>query len=396
MSTSDENPFDEAALLDAARRKAGLDDFGDEAFREPLRVLLRSLKAAPLNAIGRMVLGTVLRRSLVNRLRAEDWLARHPEVAEEAIAPPVVVVGMMRSGTTLLQRLLARDPRFHSALGWEVGEPVPRPGTRWDEPDPRIPDGVAATDQIRQFAPELHAIHPTDAFEPEEEIVFLADAFLSHVPEASCDVPEYRAWLDDQDFTPAYLHLKRMLQLLQWQKRQRGEARERWVLKTPAHLGYLDTLLSVFPDAVVIHVHRHPLETIPSGASLNFTLWKMHCDRPDPALVGRQWLERMTWSTRRALAFRAATPDESERFIDVSYRDAVSDPIGSAERILGSLGLATLPEARTAMGEWLDRDRHGDRPAHRYTAEAFGLSPSSIRDAFRDYIERFVEPDPTS
>jgi hypothetical protein len=280
-------------------------------------VLLAALAAAPLNAIGTAVMRTSIRRSLTQRLVSQHWFERRPEIALERIEKPVVVVGMMRSGTTLIQRLLARDPRFYCALGWEIGEPAPRLQTDWSSPDPRIADGLARARQMRDFAPELYAIHPTDALEPDEEIVFLADAFLSHVPEASCDVPDYRAWIDAQDFTPAYRYLERMLQLLQWQKRQRGEQRHRWVLKTPAHLGYLDTLLSVFPDAHLVHTHRSPLETIPSGASLNLTLWRMCADDVDPTEVGRQWLRRMAWATRRALTVRDHLPDPAKRITDV-------------------------------------------------------------------------------
>jgi hypothetical protein len=127
MANERPEPFDEDSLLESARRKTGLTDFGDPSFRVPLRVLLASLAEAPLNAIGTMVLRASIRRSLVQRLRAQDWFARYPEIAEERIERPLVVVGMMRSGTTLIQRLLARDPRFYCALGWEIGEPAPRP-----------------------------------------------------------------------------------------------------------------------------------------------------------------------------------------------------------------------------------------------------------------------------
>jgi hypothetical protein len=385
-------PFDEAALIAAACRKAGLTKFGDEAFRAPLGVLLASLADAPLNAIGTTVLRASIRRSLVQRLLAEDWFARHPEIADERIESPLVVIGMMRSGTTLMQRLLSRDPRSYCAYGWEIGEPAPRAGTRWDEPDPRIPDGEARTQQMRDFAPELFAIHPTNALEADEEIVFLADAFLSHIPEASCHVPAYRAWLDDQDFTPAYHYLQRMLQFLQWQKRQRGEHKQRWVLKTPAHVGYLDTLFSVFPDAHVIHMHRSPLETIPSGASLNHTLWRMYADDVDPVEVGGQWIERMAWATRRGLQSRDHLPDAAQRFSDVWYRDAVSNPLMQVERIYHAIGLEFVPEARSAMESWLAADARNEHTAHRYSAAQFGLSDSGIREVFADYITRFVDP----
>lgn len=396
MAADRGEPFDESVLLSDARRKTGLEDFGDESFRVPLGALLASLAEAGLNAVGTLVLRSSLRRSLMQRLRAQYWWSRHPEIAAERIERPLVVVGMMRSGTTLVQRLLARDPRFYSALGWEISEPAPRPGTDWRESDPRIADARANSEQMRKFAPELYAIHPTDAMEPDEEIVFLADAFLSHIPEASCNVPAYRAWLDEQDFTPAYRYLVRMLQLLQWQKRQRGERHERWVLKTPAHLGYLDTLFSVFRDAQVIHVHRSPLETIPSGASLNWTLWKMHADDADPVEIGRQWLERMAWATRRGLDARDQLSEGEGRFADVHFRSLIPDPIAEIEKLYEALGLPLTPGARSAMEGWLRADAREGRPAHRYSAQQFGLSEESIRSAFADYIERFIEPAPAS
>ncbi|MBW2363376.1 MAG: sulfotransferase [Deltaproteobacteria bacterium] len=392
MASERSRVFDEAVLIADARRETGLSEFGDDRFRTPLRVLLASLAEAPLNAVGTSVLSTSIGRSLTRRLLAEDCFARHPEIADERIDRPLVVVGMMRSGTTLLQRLLASDPRSYSALGWELGEPTPRPETNWNAPDPRIADAEVRSRQMREFAPGLHAIHPTDALEADEEIVFLADAFLSHVPEASCHVPAYRSWLDGQDFTPAYQYLRRMLQLLQWQKRQRGERRERWVLKTPAHLGYLDTLFSVFPDAHVIQMHRSPLETIPSGASLNSTLWRLCADDVDPKQVGRQWLERMAWATRRGLAVRDRMPAAAERFTDVWYRAAASEPLAQVERIYSAIGAELIPEARGAMERWLRADRRNEKPKHRYSAEQFGLSETTICAAFTDYMDRFIDP----
>ena len=159
------------------------------------------------------------------RLRAQEWIRRHPEILQERVAAPTVVVGMMRSGTTLLQRLLAADPRFNCAHGWEVVEAAPRLDHQFNDVDPRIEVSEAREAKSRELAPDLFVIHPMYAREAEEEIVFLADAFLSHVPESGAHLPHYRSWLDEQDFTPAYDYLHRMLQFLQWQKRQRGRGR---------------------------------------------------------------------------------------------------------------------------------------------------------------------------
>ena len=382
--------FDEDAVLAEARAFDGLDEFGDEVFREPLRVLLASLAEAPLSALGARILHGSVVRSLTNRLRIEHWFSRHPEIGDERIEAPWVVVGMMRSGTTLVQRLLASDPRHATTLGWEALEPAPRLTSDPTRPDPRIAAGEAREKQARTFTPGIFAIHPSYAHEAEEEIMFLADAFLSHVPEASCDVPAYRSWLDEQDFTPAYHHLRRTLQLLQWQKKKRGEPCLRWVLKTPAHLGYLDLLFETFPGAHVIHLHRDPLETIPSGASLNTALWRLHAERVDPAKVGRQWIERMAWTNRRALSVRARTPDERRRFTDIRFRSAISDPLGQVQRVYAAVGVDFDDEARSAMRAWIAKDAQEKLPMHRYAARDFGLSEDGIRAEFAEYTARFL------
>nr|WP_249266701.1 sulfotransferase [Mycobacterium colombiense] len=220
-ASASDGPFDPAAVLADAQRKEGLTDWGPGEFEGPLAVLLADYARADLNAIGVHILRSGIVHSLRMRLRAQEWIRRHPEILDERVAAPIVVVGMMRSGTTLLQRLLAADPRFVCAYGWEVVEAAPRLDHRFTgAPDPRIAISEAREAKSRELAPELFSIHPMYAREAEEEIVFLADAFLSHVPESGAHLPHYRSWLDEQDFSPAYDYLHRMLQFLQWQKRQ--------------------------------------------------------------------------------------------------------------------------------------------------------------------------------
>jgi hypothetical protein len=390
--------FDLPGVIADARLKEGLDDFGPGAFEEPLGVLLDSYAGAGLNEMGTHLLRGGAVHSLRMRLRAQEWVRRHPEIADEEVADPVVVVGMMRSGTTLLQRLLAADERFRCARGWEVVEVAPKLDDqlgdqlddqldhRWDVEDPRIAKALAREEQSRQWVPDLYAIHPMYALEAEEEIVFLADAFLSHVPESGAHVPTYRSWIDTQDFTPAYDHLHRMLQLLQWQQKQRGVAADRWVLKTPAHLGYLDALRARFPGLHVVHLHRDPVETIASGASLNATLHAMHADTVDLHRIGAEWIERMGWTNDRALATRASWSAEPGLVTDLQFADAVADPIGEVSRVYDGLGLELTDDAETAMRDWLHRrPRETGRPD--YTPETYGLSAAQIRDRFPDGFE---------
>ncbi len=390
--------FDAAGLMGSAQQKERLDDWGPTAFEAPLSVLADSYAAAELNDVGGHILRSGLVHSLRMRLRAQEWIRRHPEITQEVIEAPIVVVGMMRSGTTLLQRLLAADHRFHCAYGWEVVEVAPKLDNRWppngDAEDPRIAISEKREATSRELAPELFAIHPMYAREPEEEIVFLSDAFLSHVPESGAHVPAYRAWIDEQDFAPAYAYLHRMLQFLQWQKRRRaGEAgRERpnlrWVLKSPAHLGYLDTLRAQFPDLHVVHMHRDPRQTIPSGASLNATLHAMHSDTVDRHRVGAEWLMRMGWTNDRAMATRDSWADERARCTDIEFADAVADPIGQAARVYEAIGVPLTVDAESAMRRWLAvRPREATRPP--YAAADFGLSDALIDERFAEYNSRF-------
>ncbi|MGO8935859.1 MAG: sulfotransferase family protein [Mycobacterium sp.] len=384
--------FDAAAVMADAQRKESLTDWGPCDFERPLGVLLADYPRADLNAIGTHILRSGIVHSLRMRLRAQEWIRRHPEILEEKVAAPIVVVGMMRSGTTLLQRLLAADPRFVCAYGWEVVEVAPRLDHQFTGVDPRIAISEAREAKSRELAPELFAIHPMYAREPEEEIVFLADAFLSHVPESGAHLPHYRSWLDEQDFTPAYDYLHRMLQFLQWQKRQQGRMDSseplRWVLKSPAHLGYLDLLRARFPDVHIVHMHRDPRTTIASGASLNATLHAMHADTVDRHRVGAQWLQRMGWTNDRAMAIRDGWSDDPDRVTDIEFDDAVADPIGQVTRVYDAVGLPLAAETEAAMRRWLDeRPREAARPP--YGLEDYGLLPEQVDERFTLYNKRF-------
>ncbi len=381
-------PFDLAAVIAEAQRKEALSDWGPGEFDRPLRVLLADYARADLNPIGTHILRSGIVHSLRMRLRAQEWIRRHPEILDEQVAAPIVVVGMMRSGTTLVQRLLAADPRFLCAYGWEVVEVAPKLDHGFTGVDPRIAIAAAREAKSRQLAPDLFAIHPMYAREAEEEIVFLADAFLSHVPESGAHLPYYRSWLDEQDFTPAYDYLYRMLQFLQWQKRQLGLLGQRWVLKSPAHLGYLDLLQARFPGLHIVHLHRDPRTTIASGASLNATLHAMHSDTVDLHRVGTQWLERMGWSNDRAMVMRDGWGPGC--VTDIHFDDVSADPIGQVARVYDAIGEPLTDQAHCAMRNWLQvRPREGVRPPYRLAD--YGLRPEQVDERFMLYNRRFRE-----
>jgi hypothetical protein len=382
-------PFDADALCAEARARTGLEDFGDDHFREPLRRLLRSLAdEARLSPAGVTSQRERVLGSLVTRLSAEALIARHAEILDEEIRAPLVIVGPTRSGTTRLHRLLAVDPRHFAVLWWENRSPVPDPRSDWRREDPRIREARDEVRAVLTAAPELESIHPWDPEGPDEDALLCEHAFLSYVPESSVHVPSYRDWMQDQDLTPAYEFLARMLRILQWQKKQRGERGERWVLKTPQHLGFLPALCTVFPDARILQTHRDPLDAVPSAASMYSTLWRLSCDEVDPTVVGRQVRDRLELDLERCRAFRAGEP--AERFQDIWFDDMQRDALFQLERIYAWLGTPFLAETRRGLEAWLVENAREKRPPHRYTLEEFGLDEQDLRSRFADYRTRFI------
>jgi hypothetical protein len=381
--------FEEQVVLDDARARAGLDDFGDDRFLEPMRVLLTSLEhEAGLHAVGRVTMYERIVGSLVGRLSAQDYFNRHPEILEEEIVQPTVIVGLARTGSTMMHRLLAADPAVYSVRWWECRAPCPYPGSDWRREDPRIADAHAEVKAILEAAPELATIHPWDPEGPDEEIMLLEHAFLSGVPDAFCNVPSYRRFVIESDLRDGYAYTKRMLQFLQWQKKQAGHPAERWILKAPFHLGRIPQVVEAFPDAMFVQTHRDPIETTPSIASLYSATWRTNSAHVDQLVVGEQCLELWSWGISKCLADRDASYED--RFIDVLYEAARKDPMRSIESIYERLDRPLTDEARNAMARWGDENRRDKRAPHEYTLEEFGYTREGIIAAFADYRERFI------
>ncbi len=385
--------LDEASILEEARERAGLDDFGSPEFWEPLRVILRGLEdEARLNPGGRMGQRERIVGLLVNRLRAQSWFARHPEIVEETLEDPIVIVGFPRTGTTMLHRTIASEPRMYSIAWWETRNPAPFPGWTPENAalvrDPRIADAEEQIRAMLEANPDLAAVHPFEAEGPDEEIMILEHSFISGVPPAFANLPSYFDWLEAHDNGPGYAYMKQLIQFLQWQKKQRGEERERWVLKTPHHLMHLDLLFEHFPGATVIQTHRDPVETMPSFASMNYESRLLASDEVDAEETGAQWCNRFRKAMERCLDVRDRMP--AERFVDIWYRDAVADPIAQVKRIYDHVGMTFTKEAERAMLAWAEENRRGDRPTHDYTLEQFGFSEESLRRDFAGYRARFI------
>ena len=381
--------LDADSIVAEARERAGLFEFGDESFREPMfRMLEAYEKEARLNENGRISQRDRTVGLLVNRLRVQDWLTRHPEIHDEVLQVPVVVCGLPRTGTTMLHRLLASDPETFAVLWYECRYPAPFEGNDWTRDDARIPAAEAEVRGILEAVPGLATVHPWDHLGPDEEIMLLENTFMAWMPEAHANVPEFGRWLRAQDRRPAYAYLKTLLRFLQWQKRRAGSPGQSWVLKAPFHLGVVDVLLEAFPDAQVVQSHRDPFETIPSICSLQLFMWQLASDDPDPLAVGRLWGENWKHALRHALEVRESRfPD---RFIDLWYADVASDPVGQVRKIYQATSRGFSDEAARQVARWAEENRRENRPPHEYTMEKFGFTEAQLAEDFRAYRERFI------
>ncbi|PRX27331.1 sulfotransferase family protein [Paraburkholderia sp. BL18I3N2] len=383
-------PETQALLAAAMHRSGGLRDFGDASFRPALDMLVKSInEEGRLSEKGAEIFADRLVESLSSRLALEYNLKRYPAILAEELKDPIFIIGLPRTGTTMLHRVLARDSRFYTPMWWEVRFPVPIGPTAPDGEDPRIKLAKSEVKMMLDAMPELLTMHPLDAELPDEEVVLMEHSFLSAMY-AYANVPTYTEWLGRQDQTPAYEYLKRQLQFLQWQKRQRGEVAQRWILKAPHHTHAMDVLFKVFRDAKIIQTHRDPLETIPSMSSFAYTIWRVYSDVADPRDAAMLWSTKFAKGLRDAIAVRDRMP--ADRFLDVWYLDAVAKPLEVAKAIYPFIGMSLTDEAEREMRSWVEHSSRDKRAPHAYSLEKMGLTEAQLKKDFAEYRERYILP----
>lgn len=379
-----------AELTKRARAEAGLDDYGDPWLLHRLAALVPSLRdEAALSPAGVATAEAMITRALVNRLRFIDLLKRHPEISSEPVEVAAVVVGLPRTGSTMLHRILASAPGMTGVRWYEAQNYAPFPDEQRGAPEPRRAAAREILGLMLQAIPELLSIHPMDIDQPDEEVIILGQLFSSTMIEATYHVPSFSKWLTLQDRTRPYHDLKLILQALQWQDPSR--AGKRWVLKTPGHLLALEGLREVFPEAAVVMTHRDPLETVPSYCSMQASLYRLVSEEIDNGKVAAFWAPRL--QELLALFMAARERFGGARFVDVDYRDQLTDPIGVASRVLTAAGIEVTPQVTAGMSEWIEANRREDRQPHRYTLADFGLTADDVAEQFADYRRRFIAPD---
>ena len=385
-------------LIATAKKETGLSDFGDEHFIEPMQLMIRALEEeADLNPVGRFMNRANILRLLKSRLYAEDLLARHPEILEREILDPVVVVGLGRSGTTRLHRLLAADPNFLHLKSWESVYPVPYPecfaARAAGKTDPRIASLEQGLKAVLYMSPQVAAVHPLGTFEVEEEIGLLQHGFSTQLFEIQAKIPTFAEWLMNHSQEHAYEYMVRLMKIVSWFRNDPMD--KPWVLKSPQHMQDLDALLHVFPSAKVICPHRDPIKVVGSSCSMVWNAIVRDSDSLSAEWVGQEWLTKTERMLHKCLRVRTEMVAPRNQY-DILYADITADWEQAVQGVYDFLHLPFTNEAQQQMQAWLASNRQHKHGAHKYSLGDFGLDADEVDSRMTFYRERFNIPYETS
>jgi hypothetical protein len=373
-------------LTGTAVHRTGLRDFFGDEFRAPLARLVESLNAeAKLTPVGRALARQDILVALSNRLQMADWFRRHPEIGEQPVRRPMFITGLPRSGTSILHELLAQDPAHRVPLSWEVRYCCPPPDEASHRSDPRIRRAHRDLTLWHALVPAYKTMHEMGGRIPCECGDITMNTFLGDRFMALHQVPGYAAWAGAQDMRPVYAFHRRMLQILQWRL-----ARERWVLKAPAHMNWLPALLAVYPDACIVQTHRDPLQVMGSVASLLSAILWMRSDDVDPRIIEASFGgAALVAQLEGVMRLRDSGALDPARLFDVRYADLMSDPWSTIAGVYEHFGLELAAAARSRMERYLAHKPRGKFGRHEYSFADLGLDLGTERERFARYQERY-------
>ena len=381
-------PLDVPSLLDEAARNTGLADFGpDDIWREGLSVLAEGLdRDSKLTLLGRILCRGDIVNALETRLEIEETYRRDPGIADEPIDGPLFIVGLPRSGTSILHELLAQDPAHRVPLSWEARHPCPPPEEATYDTDPRIELCERYVQFWNELVPEYRTMHEMGARIPCECVWLTMPTFACEEWLGRQQVPSFGAWYATVDQGPVYAYHRKVLKLL-----QRRFRRPRWMLKAPSHMAALQSLLDEYPDARIVMTHRDPLKSMGSTASILSALSWMRSDDADIDTIKAGFGgEGMAHRLEAAMAARAQVSER--QFFDVRYQDMLSDPFGTIGKVYDHFGIEYTEEAERRMRDYLANKPQGKHGQHSYSFDDLDMDLATERARFAAYQERFGVP----
>jgi Sulfotransferase family len=369
----------------AMEATGGLGDFGS-GYEEALRLLLRDYdRHAGLDERGRQFVAGSIVGDLCARLLEEKGYQDYPQYAAATIEKPIIIVGMARTGTTVLQRLIGADPALQTLPLWLALNPMPRPPRDTWERAPAFQQVQQALAQLHRIAPQFAKIHPQSADAADECRLIIAHSFIAPNYAMTAHIPEYIEMVDADDGLRAYQRHRKTLGLIG------GGSSKRWLLKCPTHLWKLPALMQVYPDACLVVTHRDPVYSMTSIINLVYELMKMIAPNTSAQQFGRDYLA--LWSSVLNKAERDRAGIDPARIFDIHFDDIKRDPIGSVERIYRWFDIPITPASRAAWQQRTQDSPDGGHAVHHYTPEDFGLTAANIRDSAGAHYQRYLAVD---
>lgn len=374
-------------VLGAAMAETGLSDFGAPDFRERLDLWIRALdEDKGLNDFGRASNIQSLIRFAANRLKIEDLLRKHPEIADIPIEKPIIIAGLPRSGTTHLVNVIAQHPGLRSMELWETNEPVPRDNEHnWEsnESNPRFVRSNEVWDVMVRVLPHWAAMHEWAPGHVHEECELQCFDFSSYMLDWFARVPRWQQYYYEHDQTPHYLYAKKVVQIMTWFK-----GPNRWVMKSPPNMENLPAVFAAYPDATVAITHRDPVAVLQSAITMMAYLDRLRRHEADLPALAEYWTARIERLLRKCVADRARVPQD--RVMDVMFHEYMADQTGTIERVCAAAGLEITPEARARFTAYIEENRrHRLGRVHYDLAGQFGVDIGALRERFAFYYDAF-------
>ena len=374
------------AFVEQASQATGLTDFGGNSYREGLDVLVDDVNAGAAKGWysegGLDRVRNDIGHYLCSRLKIADYLKQNPELLARPVERPVFVMGVPRTGTTLMSNLLAADPGRRSPLTWEIDEPIP-PVASNDllTTDPRAVSRLAAEKAALEANPAMGKYYRGSAIYPNECVFFMAHDFKTLMIESKGRLPAYKEFIFSCDMTSAYEYHKKFLQALQ------HHTSGVWNVKKPSHSLWLETILKVYPDARIIWAHRDPITATGSLMSVISLSHMGHMGKVDTEWLAEDYPWQAAEHANRIMDFRDKFGED--RIIDVHYADLVADPVGETKKLYAKLGDEWTSEAEAGIQGWVNDNPQNKFGKHEYKLAQYGLTVEQIEPLFERYLSRY-------
>ena len=375
----------EERLHAEAAEIAGCDDFGDPSYLEGLRVLLAGYdEEARFNDHGGAMAKQMVLGILVSRLQSQRQLREQPEVLETPIERPLVICGLIRTGSTALHYLMGQDPELQALEYWLGCSPQPRPPREaWSE-HPAFKMADAQIQAMYEADPSLKAVHFMSPELPEECRQLMVQEFTDDGFEVNNHLPTYSSWYQQTDMRPTYRRHRDLLKLIGSTCPERP-----WLLKYPVHMRYLENFLEVYPDACIIQTHRDPASVFSSYLSLITGFRALGEKNINPREIARRQVDLWASGAERAIEVRQGR--DPMQFYDLHFADFMADPIEAVRNIQTHFGRELSGPSEDKLRSW-----HANNPQHKHgrheysrASEDVGIERGEIVERFQAYMDHF-------